>query len=229
MTPQDKVELMSAKVMDLPRNGASAAAPFNYSGGTAALPSRDVQHAWFELTRARPWKSLALVPVQDRTSTWELACEMAQMAALDPRQRVLLVNASGIAGDPLPAAAKGPAIGAPGAPPPAAGNGGAVPSPHGKYWVLDCAALNMDEAQVGMVEVPRVTDQLRAGTGPYTLILVATGSLLSRPAMVSSARSVDTAVVCVALGHTSFTDTKRTVELIGEENVVGTLALRSRR
>ncbi len=226
----DKVKnVMSSKGHDMLHSGATSAS-FNHAGGTAVLPSRDVQHAWFELTRARPWRSVALVPVDDRTSTLDLGLELAQMASLDPRNRVLLVNASGVPADPL-AAAGGSRSGAPPAVSPGgtAGVPGVVQASQGTYWILDCAALNMDEATVGMVEVPRQAEQVRGGTSPYTLLIVATSSLLARPAMVSSARSVDTVAVCVSLGHTSFADTKRTVELVGEENVAGTIALRPRR
>lgn len=195
-------------------------APFAFQGGTAVLPSREVQHAWFELTRARPWRSVALVPVEDQISTLPLAYEMAQMASLDPRNKVLVVNATGVVGDPRAVSS------APVASPQAGAHVGAVPAAGGKYMVLDCAKLGLDDAAVGMVEIPKLVDDMRSGVGPYTMLIVATGSVLVRPASVSSARSVDTVVLCVTLSVTSFNDAQRSIELVGEENVAGTIAIR---
>ena len=213
---------MQRKSDDLEIEAGVKATPFNFTGGTAVLPSREVQHAWFELTRARPWRSVALVPVEDNYSTLALAHEMAHMAALDPRNKVLVINASGIVGDSLSGgtgAMSGQVF----------GNNGAVAVANGKYWLLDCAKLGLDDATVGMVEVPKQIEQMRADNGTYTMIIVAANSLLSRPAAVGAARSVDTVVLCVTLGVSSFTSTKRTIELVGEENIAGTIAVRPRR
>jgi hypothetical protein len=196
--------------------------PFAFAGGTAVLPSREVQHAWFELTRARPWRSVALVPVEDTCSTLNLAHEMAQMASLDPRNRVLVVNATGVVGDPAGVART------PVNPEQVDARGGAVSVANDKYWLLDCAKLGLDDATVGMVEVPRHVEEMRAGTSPYTMIIVATSSVLTRPAAVSTARSVETVVLCVTLSISSFGDAKRSIDLVGEENVVGTIAMRPR-
>ena len=189
----------------------------NFSAaGNQALPPRDVQHAWYELTRVRPWQSVALVPVEEIQSIMPLGHDMARMAALDPRHRVLLINATGSADM---------GVGANAAP---AGGDAMAPRPLGKYWYLDCARLGLDDATVGMVEVPRYVDAMRAGPGPYNRIIVATGAPLFRPAAVSAARSVDAAALCVSLVRSDFGSTQRTVELIGAERVVGAVALRGK-
>jgi hypothetical protein len=48
-----------------------------------ALPNRDVKTLWFELRRARPWRTLALVSA-DSAPVGLLAHQFAQMAALAP-------------------------------------------------------------------------------------------------------------------------------------------------
>ena len=180
--------------------------------GTAVLPSRQIQHVWFELTRARAWRSLALVPVDDSATTFALAHELAQMASLDPRNKVLVINAASLMQEALG--------GAPPAP--------AQPLPAGKYSLVDCAKQNLDETQVGMVEVPRYLEEIRAGRGPFNMLIVATNSVLSSPAAVSSARSVDAVVICPTLTVSTFTDARRTLELVGAEQIAGSIAIRPR-
>ena len=199
-------------------SGGAAAAPFAYAGGTQVLPSREVQHAWFELTRSRPWRSVALVPVDDIGSSVGLAYELAQMASLDPRNKLLVINAATLMSE---------AFG--GAMTPNAGGGAAsAPVAHGKYWLVDCAKQGLDDSTVGMVEVPRYLEQMRAGDGPFNMIIVASNSVLASPAAVSISRSVDAVVICASLGTTSFSDARRSIELVGEENIAGSIALRPR-
>ena len=197
--------------------GGPAAAPFAYAGGTQVLPSREVQHAWFELTRSRPWRSVALVPVDDIGSSVGLAYELAQMASLDPRTKLLVINAATIMNEAFGSMAPG-------------ANGGPASTPvaHGKYWLLDCAKQGLDDSTVGMVEVPRYLEQMRTGEGPFNMIIVASNSVLASPAAVSISRSVDAVVICASLGTTSFADARRSIELVGEENIAGSIALRPR-
>ena len=195
-----------------PLRGESA-----FKQGGPALPNRDVQHAWYELTRVRPWTSVALVPVEDSGATLPLGHDMARMAALDPRHRTLLINATG-------------SVDLAAVMPPATPGEAPTPVALGKYWYLDCARLGLDDAAVGMVEVPRFVDAMRAspGTGPFNRILVVTAAPLQRPAAVSAARSVDAVALCVPLVRSDFASTQRTLELIGAERVVGAIALRER-
>ena len=164
------------------------------------------------MTRARPWRSVALVPVDDSASTFPLAHELAQMASLDPRTKLLLVNAASLMQEAL------------GGPPQQA----AQPITSGRYHVLDCAKQNLDETQVGMVEVPRVLEQMRAGQGPFNMLIVATNSVLTSPAAVTTARAVDATIICPSLGITTSADARRTLELVGAEQVAGSIAIRPR-
>jgi hypothetical protein len=163
---------------------------------------------------------MAIVPVDESTHALALVHQLAAMAAQDPRQRVLAVNATGVV-DASPAGA-----------PAAAGNAfaetGVTPMAGGRYGLLDCAKLGFDDSAIGMVEVPKHSEALRSGKSPFTLMLVATPSLLMRPQAVATARSVDTVVLCVGLGQTEFAAARRTVELVGQENIAGSLALRPR-
>jgi len=210
----------ATKDLDISQGGPVSAA-FNMSGGGGQMASTQLQHAWFELTRSRPWRSVALVPVEDGTVTLSLAHQLALFASQDPRQKVLVVNATGVVGRERPTTSQMANQ--------VFGNTGIVPMGGGKYGYLDCAKLGLDDAAVGMVEVPKYAEQLRAGTGAFTQMLVATSSIMARPTSVATARAVDAVVLCVSLGRTLFADAHRTIELVGEENVAGSLALRSKR
>lgn len=184
------------------------------------MSSTELQHAWFELTRVRPWRSVALVPVEEKAHVLALAHQFAALAAQDPRQKVLVVNATGIV-DTTPVGAPAPA-----------GNlfneAGITPIAGGRYGLLDCAKLGLDDSAVGMVEIPKHTEALRNGKSPFTLMIVASPSLLTRPQAVSTSRAVDAVVMCVHLSQTDFASARRTTDLVGPENIVGSLALRKK-
>jgi hypothetical protein len=188
------------------------------------MSKSSLQHAWVELTRGRSFSSLTLVPIEEGAQTVVLAQELAGLAARDPRQRVLVINATGTPTMRAPANASAQVL--PGRE--CFTQNDVVPVAQGRFGLLDCARLNMDENTVGMVEVPRYIDDVRAGKSPFTLILVASNSPLARPACVANARAADGVILCVALGRTPMADGRRTVELVGEENVVGSIAMRPR-
>lgn len=188
------------------------------------MASTELQHAWYELTRARAFTSVALVPVEAGSQTLVLAQEMAALASRDPRQRVLVINATGV---PLVQSRM---------PPPANGlpgrevfsENGVTPMAGGRFGMLDYAQQGVDENLVGMVHVPEHTAALRDGKSPFTRIIVATNSPMVNPASVSAARATDTVVVCVTLGRTSFYAGRRILELVGDENVAGSITFRPR-
>lgn len=188
------------------------------------MSTTQLQHAWYELTRARSFTSLAIVPVEEGAQTLVLAQELAALAARDPRQRVLVINATGTPAMRAAASKELPLM--PGRE--MFDGNGIVPVAQGRFGLLDCARQNMDEASVGMVEVPRYVDDVRNKTGPFTLILVAANSPVARPASISCARAADVVLLCVTLGKTSMADGRRVIELCGEENMVGSLAWRPR-
>ena len=182
------------------------------------MSTTQLQHAWYELTHDQTYSSLTIVPVEEGAQTLVLAQEIANVAARDPRQRVLVINATGT-----------PAMRASSSQPVMPGRecfteNDVVPVAQGRFGLLDCARLKIDESLIGMVEAPRYIDDVRAGKSPFTMILVAANSPLSRPAAVSSARAADAVVLCVSLGTTSIRDAKRVVELVGEQNVAGSIA-----
>lgn len=188
------------------------------------MSTTQLQHAWYELTRARSFTSVALVPIEEGAQTLVLAQELAALAARDPRQRVLVINATG-SSTVAPSSKNAPVL---------EGRemfsqNHVVPVAGGRFGLLDFARLGVDEAVLGMVEVPRYVDAVREGTGPFTTIIVATNSPLSHPACISAARACDISVLCVALGRSSFADGRKVIEFIGEENVAGSLALKPRR
>ena len=188
------------------------------------MSTTQLQHAWYELTHAQTFTSLTLVPVEEGAQTLVLAQELASLAARDPRQRILVINATGTPAM-RPASANQAVM--PGRECFTENN--IIPVAQGRFGLLDCARLNMDEAIIGMVEVPRYIDDVRAGKDPFTMILVAANSPLSRPAAVSSARAADAVVLCVTLAQSTIRDGRRVVELVGEQNVAGSIAFSPRR
>lgn len=188
------------------------------------MSTTQLQHAWYELTRARQFTSLALVPIEEGAQSLVLAQELAALAARDPRQRVLVLNATGTAAM-RPAAQKDAPL--------LEGRemfnrDNVVPVAGGRFGLLDFARLNVEESVLGLVEVPRYIDAVRDGNSPYTLIIVATNSPLSRPACISAARACDVSVLLPTLGKSSFADGRRVIEFVGEEQVAGSLAWRPR-
>lgn len=188
------------------------------------MSSTELQHAWYELTRARAFASVALVPTEGGSQTLVLAQELAALAARDPRERVLVINATGmplLRGSAPPAAKELPGR-------EMFRENGVVPMAGGKFGLLDYAQMGEDEQVVAMVRVPELTEAVRLRQSPFTRVLVATHSPLMHPASVSTARGCDTVVVCVTLGQTSFQSGRRVLELVGEENVAGSIAFRPR-
>lgn len=188
------------------------------------MSSTELQHAWYELTRARAFASVALVPTEGGTQTLILAQELAALAARDPRERVLVLNATGtplLRGNMPPAAKELPGR-------EVFRQNGVVPMAGGTFGLLDYAQLGEDEQVVAMVRVPEMTDALRTKTSPFTKVIIATNSPMVHPASVSSARAADTVVVCVTLGRTTFFTGRRILELVGEENVAGSITFRPR-
>ena len=188
------------------------------------MSSTELQHAWYELTRAKAFASVALVPTEAGTQTLILAQELAALAARDPRERVLVLNATGtpvLRGQAPPAAKELPGR-------EMFRQDGVVPMAGGKFGLLDYAQLGEDEQVVAMVRVPEITEALRQKAGPFTKVIVATNSPMVHPSSVSSARACDTVVVCVTLGQTTFHTGQRILELVGEENVAGSITFRPR-
>lgn len=188
------------------------------------MSNTHLQHAWYELTRARAFDAVALVPVESGTQTLILAQDFAALAARDPRQRVLVVNATGtpvLRGNMPP-----PATELPGRE--CFRENGVVPMAGGKFGLLDYAQQGIDDQVVSMVKVPELIDALRAKQSPFTKIIVATNSPMANPTAVSSARAADTVVVCVTLSRTTFHAGRRIMELVGEENIAGSITFRPR-
>lgn len=182
------------------------------------LPSVELQHAWFELARMRTWRLLTLVPVEEGHHTIGIAHDLACMASLDPNERVLVVNA---------VAQEGRGTG------PRDRNGMradvealTVRMANGRYTYLDLGSAGYDEAQIALVEVPRLAEQVRLKTGPYTMLIMAQCELLTHPTAVPVARAMDAAIICARLGSSSFRYAKKAIELIGKERVIGSLAVR---
>jgi hypothetical protein len=186
----------------------------------AKMPPLDVQHIWFEIARSRAeWRTLAVVAASPDLDTMHVAHALSQMAALDPQSRVLLVNAT-----PKSAADS------------VHGKvedifdelGGMKRFVDGNYDLIDVTELGRNDAEVGLIYTPQLLDYLTAGDRPrrYNTVVLALGSLLTSATSIPVARSADRVILTVGLQKTSFSDARRTIEIVGRERIVGAVSVR---
>jgi hypothetical protein len=179
------------------------------------LPALDIQHLWFRAADRRTWKTLAVVPVDDDVSTLPLARSLAQMAAHQAGNRVLLVNAAikdCVAGSGRAAAevirdtpSDGPALG---------------------FDFVDFSVLDADEANRAVASSTQLLDFLETQGRTYDTAVFATDALLLRTPAIPLVRGTDATVICVRVGHTPLPDVRKLVKVIGRERILGSIALR---
>lgn len=160
------------------------------------LPELAVQHIWFELTRAGLWHSLALVAADSDVSVVGLAQGLATMAALNPSDRVLLVNTTI---DYLEARA-------------------------GRYEVISADGGSQGDLLQGFV--PELRAALEVGHPEHTTVIITADYPGDNPAAIPLVRAVDACLVCVELGKTRLGAARRTIRILGPERVFGSVVLR---
>jgi hypothetical protein len=188
----------------------------------AKMPSLDVQHIWFEVARTRSeWRTLAVVCASPNLDSMHVSHALSQMAALDPSDRVLLVNATpkksteGVVGKVEDIDSD---------------LGGMKHFVDGNYDLIDVTELGRNDAEVGLIYTPQLLDYLTAKDRKqrYTTVVLALGCLLTQATSIPVARTADKVILVVGLEKTSFHDAKRSVEIIGKERIAGAVSVRPR-
>ena len=178
-------------------------------------PGLDLQHTWFEVVREREWRTLALVPVDEDTATLEIAQGMGHMAAQEPGGRALVVNAAIAQCE--------------------AGNEGAkmedlweqladdnTPLP---YDIIDLSRLAPSQAQRALAFAPKMIEYLANEGRRYHSALFTTDSPLYETGVIPLLRAVDKVALCLRLGQSTLDETRRVVEIVGRERIVGTILI----
>ncbi len=188
----------------------------------AKMPSLDVQHIWFEVARTRSeWRTLAVVCASPNLDSMHVSHALSQMAALDPSDRVLLVNATpkksteGVTGKVEDIDSD---------------LGGMKHFVDGNYDLIDVTELGRNDAEVGLIYTPQLLEYLTAKDRKqrYTTVVLALGCLLTQATSIPVARTADKVILVVGLEKTSFQDAKRSLEIIGRERIAGAVSVRPR-
>jgi hypothetical protein len=192
----------------------------------ALVANREVQFTWFEVSRDRQWRSLSLVPVEPALAVYELALSFGALASERAFERVLVINAS------LNACAER--------------NGGS-PRPISEIWaavagddkrktadkpydVYDLGRVLRDEAEMALASLPQLIERLDdSDKGGPTTIILALDSPLQQPRAVPVARATDKVAICARLGSSTVGETRRLVELVGRERVLGSIVVKPRK
>ncbi len=175
-------------------------------------PPLDVRHLWFGLSHHRAWSSLALVPVDAEVSTLPLARGLAQVAALQLGNRVLLVNAR---------VADAKAEGGDEVLTPACEDGAS-------YDFLDFSRLAPTDADRALALSPQLFSSIEAGPlegRRYSTVLISTHAPLVHTETIPLVRGVDAVALCVRVGSTRLEHIRRLARVVGRELVLGTVAL----
>ncbi|OGQ88861.1 MAG: hypothetical protein A2289_20850 [Deltaproteobacteria bacterium RIFOXYA12_FULL_58_15] len=191
-------------------------------GGAPRMPpTLDVHHAWNEIRRGPAWKSLALVAVDDGPPPTMLAQSFGYLATEEKTRRILVVNAS--TQRPSGAATKVPeteddlrelAL----------GNGSAICTLDDHLDYLQLSRFDPTRAARLLVGAPHTIAELTGGPLAYDGVIFAIDSLLAYPEATQLARTVDVVVLCIRLGTTSLGATRRIMEIVGAEKIVGSIA-----
>lgn len=182
-----------------------------------AAPPLDLQHLWFRLNMRRI-RTLAFVPVEEKTSTLAIAQGIAQVAAGEPLSRVLVVNASVRACRPGAAPEPGE-LPAEGLPPTSI----EAVSPNCDF--VDFGKLDKRDAERALRHAPQLLDYLAADGNTYSTAVFAVDSVLYDTRGVPLVRNLDGCVLCVSLGKTSFEAARQMMALVGREKMMGSVAL----
>jgi hypothetical protein len=206
--------------------------PGGQPGRGGPPPGRDYQELWFRLARI-PWASLVLVPADSGTSVAEIATSLAEVGtslrdtpvtaivadtidyesarALSEMQPRLTngsayratVNVEADAVDPEPREAPGPhAPGAHSAGSPTAGSR---------------AAGSRSRADGSPAATP---------LPPSGRAIISINAVVDEPLGIAIAQAADAVLLCVEMGRSRIGAARRTIELIGQERMIGALVIR---
>lgn len=179
-----------------------------------APPPIELQHIWFDIRRDHSWKTLALVSTDPQTQTLPIAHIFARMASLDPMSEVLVVDATRVTPSTERRDIKGAMLDA------------MKQEPGERYDVLDASGIGMNDNELAHLYVPQLLDFIASGSGRHNTVILALGSILDHATVIPIARAVEWVVLCVGLNQTHTYDVKRAVKVIGNERVLGSIAVR---
>jgi hypothetical protein len=187
-----------------------------------AMPSVDTQHVWYEIHRGPPWKTMALVAVDDGPPPAALAQSFGELATEEKTRRILVVNASTQLSR---GSAKAPetevfwrSL--------AQGERSALTVIDDHVDYLQLSRFDRARAARLLVSAPHNLKELSSGPPAYDGVIFAIDSLLAYPGATQLARAVDLVVLCIRLGATSLDAARRVTGIIGAERIVGSIALR---
>ncbi len=176
-------------------------------------PPLALQHLWFRLN-ARPVRSLAIVPAEERVSTLAIAQGLAQVAATAPQSRVLVVNASIRA---CRTVASNSDVDLDGLPP--------RESVTENCDFVDLGKLERNAAERALSTAPQMLSYLAGEGHTYSTAFFAVDSALHQTRSLPLIRALDGCVLCFSLGTTSFADARHLITLVGPERILGSVAL----
>lgn len=177
----------------------------------AALPPLQIQHVWYEMKQKSEWHSIALVPVTDDISTLGVAHGIGLMAIREPHDAVWVVNASSGDVDHIRPADVNPS----------------ARTDRFPYKFVNLGELGITpEKQLFTAE--RMLEKFAEQQGANMRFIFAVDSIIERTYTIPLCRTVDTVILCLALGMTSFKAVTRTVEIIGRERIMGSIILAPR-
>ncbi len=179
-----------------------------------APPPIELQHIWFDIRRDHSWKTLALVSTDPQTQTLPIAHIFARMASLDPLSEVLVVDATRVTPSTERRDIKGAMLNA------------MKQEPGERYDVLDASGIGMNDNELAHLYVPQLLDFIASGSGRHNTVILALGSILDHATVIPIARAVEWVVLCVGLNQSHTYDVKRAVKVIGNERVLGSIAVR---
>ena len=187
----------------------------------APLPSKDIQHAWFRVVKKRKWVSLAFVPTDELINVDAISCDMAKMAAQEPDARVLVINAQTkncsdveLSGDKPPADAT------------AAIRATVRTDPDYGYDYLDLESLTRRTATQALALLPKLLSYVASARRDYSTVLISVDPVLDNTRAIPAVQAADRALVCVPLHRATFHEVRKLINVVGDDKLIGSLAIR---
>jgi hypothetical protein len=165
---------------------------------SSVMPPPETQKLWFNLRNQRPWRSLALVPANDRVAIRPLAEDFARLAALGTDHRVLFIDATGApVADHL--------------------------QKHPQVEVLSSAG--MSEEALLTEFLPKIETRIVASRSESVTTIFAVRSLSQHMVGLALVRFSAAWVLGVRLGDTRFSEAAATVDLLDRDALLGAVLI----
>lgn len=184
----------------------------------------NLQHAWYAATRHGTWKSLAVIPVDEETQAYGVAQGFAGMASQDSSLRVLAVDASTGGCEPAENATNEP-IDLLWTRASLSRDDGANDCP---YDVVNLSDFSLPDAERVLASVPQLVQRLASNSQfAHSTMIFSTDPPLLKPQATPICRAVEKVIICVTLGVTSLKATRKLIHLVGQEKILGSVALKA--